>query len=392
MARLLLCCDNRIYAYGGRFYFQSPDACDFFYRYLRVFERIRIVARCENEQRLGDSRVLIDDNRIEYSPLPLFHGPREYINVYKSIEKEIRSVVNDCDAAILRLPNPINDRILPRIISSKIPYAVEIVACARDIAKTDHSLMHRLIWRWEDFQIRKACYNADGVSCVTRHYLQQYYYSKKKDHFDSYYSSLSIEEDFFMGPKQLKEGHVFIISHVANQVYLNSIKGHKEMIDMLVYIKHRNDIKMRFVGASYYGGVEEIIRYAEEKGVRDMIEFTGFLDRIQLKRLYAETDLIIFPSRSEGLPRVIIEAMAAGIPCVGSPVGGIPELLPDRMLCDCFNPGALANKVNRLLGDASLYNEISDYSFKKSQEYKAQVLQLRRDNFYSKLKSLVKTN
>ena len=61
---------------------------------------------------------------------------------------------------------------------------------------------------------------------------------------------------------------------------------------------------------------------------RDSIHFLGHKDNIE--QLYGAMDVFVLSSVAEGMPRAILEAMAAGVPCIATQVGGIPEILPNR--------------------------------------------------------------
>jgi glycosyltransferase involved in cell wall biosynthesis len=63
-------------------------------------------------------------------------------------------------------------------------------------------------------------------------------------------------------------------------------------------------------------------------GLRDRVEFIGYVPDEALPRLYSEADLVVLPTRAlEGFGLVLIEAMACGTPAMGTRVGGIPEVL-----------------------------------------------------------------
>jgi glycosyltransferase involved in cell wall biosynthesis len=65
------------------------------------------------------------------------------------------------------------------------------------------------------------------------------------------------------------------------------------------------------------------------------------------------------PSRTEGLPRALVEAMARALPSVGSAVGGIPELLDESCVVPPDDPVALAGAIRRLLSDPAAWEEQS---------------------------------
>ena len=62
-----------------------------------------------------------------------------------------------------------------------------------------------------------------------------------------------------------------------------------------------------------------------------------------------KNDVFIFPSKSEGLPRAVIEAMAVGLPCLSTPVGGIPELIDEEYLFDPLDEMGFTNAIKRFL-------------------------------------------
>jgi glycosyltransferase involved in cell wall biosynthesis len=97
-------------------------------------------------------------------------------------------------------------------------------------------------------------------------------------------------------------------------------------------------------------------------------------------------DLFVLPSRTEGLPRAMLEAMARALPCLGSTVGGIPELLPPE---DMVSPGdvtALARKIREVLADPPRMSRMSARNLEKAQAYREEILQERRVAFYQHVK------
>ena len=70
-----------------------------------------------------------------------------------------------------------------------------------------------------------------------------------------------------------------------------------------------------------------LMALAERIGISSRIQFVGQVTEGKpVRDILDKSDLFVLPSRTEGLPRAMIEAMARGLPCIGSAVGGIPEL------------------------------------------------------------------
>lgn len=387
MSKLLISCDEFIYEHDGIYYAANQEKYDLFERYLRVFDTIRLVCRCGKEQDLKSNRVpLNQDSRIEIVPVPMFHGIKEYACAYFRVGRSLYNICEGCDAAIIRIPSTLAIRVGYLVIRSGIPYACEVVYDAED-GWRGYKGLSRLAWKRIDQQMRELCSNADGVSCVTEHYLQRHYFSKKNGAFTGHYSSLALDKIFYGQPRLFPKEHVFVIAHLANQIGEQSAKGHKETIEAVKILKERGiEVRVKFAGNNRLGGVERFKHYAEELGVSNEVEFVGFLSREGVGSLLSEADLFVMPTRAEGLPRVIIEAMAKGLPCVTTPVSGNPELIEQHFLVPYEDVENLANRIEELCLSKELYEETSKINFERSKKYEASILQARRDSFYAKLK------
>lgn len=389
MSKVLMSCDDDLYHCNGVYYAASEEKLDFYRRYLRVFDELRLVARCVEETNLSSGRVRLD-SRIEYIPVPLFQGPKQYLLKYCKIGIILKNITKGCDAAILRLPSTIAMRVYDKVKESDIPYATEIVFDAHDGYLSSTSIIHRLLWKRIDNKMRKACYNANGVSCVTAHYLQQRYYTKRCDGFSTNYSSLALPKEFYGAPKTFPKGNRMKIVHVANQVQYAGRKGHNELIAAVANLKRQGiEVDVYFAGKDYFRGQSKLEELAKTLGVLDNIKFIGYINRKQLDDLLSTSDLFVLPTKAEGLPRVIIEAMAKGLPCISTNVSGNPELLGEHWLIDYSDVSTLAERIKELCTNAELYQEVSAINFHNSLEYEASVLEKRRDKFYKKLKSLI---
>jgi glycosyltransferase involved in cell wall biosynthesis len=105
------------------------------------------------------------------------------------------------------------------------------------------------------------------------------------------------------------------------------------------------------------GDVEAYEAKARELGIASFVRFAGWSDQQQVARLMARADLLVLPSYDEGLPLVILEALANGVAVVCSPVGEIPSVLTDGVNACFVQPGdvaGIAAGLRRVLNDAEL--------------------------------------
>ena len=390
MAKLLLSCDDSIFLNDGRYYAASQEKMDFYQRYLRVFDKLRLVTRCEVDKPMKQERIPLDvDSRIEYVAIPEFHGPQQYAKVYFRVGNVLRHITEGCDAAVLRIPSTIAMRVGKKVMKKGLPYACEVVFDAEDAWRGSKGL-NAQIWKKIDDDMRRMCASADGVSCVTEHYLQQHYFSNKPQSFSSHYSSLALDKTFFGNAKTYPNHQPFIIAHTSNQVAFNGRKGYNQIIEALKILKEKDvAVKVRFAGKDYQDGVTRLNAYAQQLGVDKMVEFVGFLNRKELDSFLTDADMYVMPTMAEGLPRVIIEAMSKGLPCITTPVSGNPELVSSPFLVDYYDIQTLAKRIEEFTINSQLYEQTSKENYERSLQYEASVLEKRRDDFYGKLYTLV---
>ena len=193
-------------------------------------------------------------------------------------------------------------------------------------------------------------------------------------------------------PKQYPQRSFFVIAHTSKQIQFNGRKGHKEVVTAINLLKQKGiDIRVRFAGSDYDNGIEKIHQYARLLGVDDKIEFVGYLDKLDLSLFLETSDLFVLPTKAEGLPRVIIEAMAKALPCISTKVSGNRELLDDIYLIENFyDVETLASCIENVIKNRNVYESVSKKNLEKSREYEASLLQQRRDLFYLNLKNCAK--
>lgn len=385
---LLLAADEYCCCYNGDYYV-SETGQTYIRRYLSVFDNVHVAFRTrfvEREEDLGKYCHKITSENVCFSSIPFFQGPKEFVRKYFSVMNSLKKGIQKCDFAILRLPSTTAFAALRVIQKHKIPYATEIVFDCQDAVVSSESFINKTIWRILHTMQVKACNNALGVSCVTKHYLQQHYFPTRKEAITSHYSSIELTPEFFLSERKFPNKDIFSLVHVANQVQFNSRKGHNELIKVLSMLnKKRKRAEIFFIGEDYNGGIALLSKLAEDLGVAEDVHFTGYLSKQELRQQLENADIAILPTRAEGLPRVVIEAMALGLPCITSSVSGNPELINKDFLVGYDDVAGMARACNSLIDSKEIYERESRENFAKSKEYSTEVLNPRRTQFYKSL-------
>lgn len=137
------------------------------------------------------------------------------------------------------------------------------------------------------------------------------------------------------------------------------VKGFDVLVKALARLV-THGLNVRLVLAGEGPRARELTVLARRLGVHDRIEFPGHVPHDRVSTLYQAADLFIMPCRvdgkgnRDGLPTVLLEALAHGLPVIATPVSGVPELIEDGrtgLLVPPEDPDALAAAVERLAAD-----------------------------------------
>ena len=150
-------------------------------------------------------------------------------------------------------------------------------------------------------------------------------------------NTLNIEED---------EKVIITVSRLVKK------NGLEHLIDAVSLLNKEQKIKLIICGT---GNEERKLReQAEKNNIKDRVLFLGNIDHRKIPQYLWLSDVFCRPSLSEGLGNVFLEAMAAGIPVIAAPVGGIPDFLSDGetgWFCEAGNPKSVAEKINYILDE-----------------------------------------
>ena len=372
----------------GKVWTKTIYGNDFWQRYLEVFDSIDIAARmCESSYEEVKGFLRVDGDNISFKPMPMARGGKEYIKHLPQILKRAREVTKDEVCAIVRLPSIIATFIYPHIVKQKIPHGIEVVA------NPNETFSNPVIRRILTSQLKKAAQTANGAAYVTQFALQKQYpsyastHGADNDHFEEYYSSITLSPERIGKPKRYEGKEKFSLVHTSNSISHDE-KGHSVVIKVIKALRDKGyDVEVNFIGDGSMRPTFE--KMSEDLGIGNYVHFTGWLSSSdEVARVLIENDIFIFPSISEGLPRSVIEAMAVGLPCVASNVGGIPELVTEEYVFDPKDVDGFASAIEKLITHPKLMDEESLRSIQKASEYTTPVLQSRRNAFYSKIRDL----
>jgi glycosyltransferase involved in cell wall biosynthesis len=137
---------------------------------------------------------------------------------------------------------------------------------------------------------------------------------------------------------------------------LVAIKGYPLLLDGIAQLAGEGrDVRLTLAGGGPDRGRLEA--QARQLGIAERVVFAGWKSQDELRDLYLNSDLCVLSSFAEGVPVVLMEAMATGVPCVAPRINGIPELIRDGidgLLFTASNVQELVAAIGKLMDDPEL--------------------------------------
>jgi glycosyltransferase involved in cell wall biosynthesis len=365
---------------------------DFWGRYLRVFDEVKAFARIKKVAAASHGNTPIALPGLSFETLDDFQGAWSYARHLCSLHRAAARALNSTDAIIIRTPSLCGTSLYVNLRRHNRPYAVEVVGDAYDVlarGALNHPLrpiLQSVLYLTQKWQCRDAC----GGAYVTKSALQKRY-PLSENAFESHYSSVELGSEWFdaESDEQRFERRVPTIVTVATlaQMY----KG----VDVLIRafatcVEDGMIANLRVIGDGQHREAMEAL--AERLGVSALVKFTGSVRSGEgVRRLLDDAHLFVLASRQEGLPRAMIEAMARGLPCIGTRVGGIPELLTDSDLVPPNDVPALALALKTCLANPRRLQSMSERNRAVAEHYASPLLTTRRDDFLRRLRVFTET-
>jgi len=200
---------------------------------------------------------------------------------------------------------------------------------------------------------------ADFVVCISRFARSQVMKLTSAGHWHKFeVCPLGVDPHRYTPVARGAENRPFTLLSVGR---LTSAKGQRVLVDAAAQLAAVGKaFRLIIVGTG--PDETELHRAVEAGGLSGYVEFTGALNQREVLDWYARADTFVLPSFAEGVPVVLMEAMACGIPCVTTRITGIPELIRDGrdgLLVTPSDSQELAAALARLMDDTELRDRLA---------------------------------
>jgi glycosyltransferase involved in cell wall biosynthesis len=371
----------------------------FWKRYLQVYDSVLVVSRVKPVDRIAPGWGKATGQGVEFCALPDYHGPWQYWRERRRIISGIREAIGRSNTFILRVPGMVGTLVWKNLPKGQ-DFAIEVVADPWDSLspgsiKSLGRPFFRLQWARN---LKKQCQQAAAAAYVTEYSLQKRY---PPGGWATYYSDVELSDDAIVDQSALAARFERVKAkaesdHPWRLCYVGSMSRLYKAPDVLIEavaqcIKGGMTLELTMVGDGQLR--PQLEKQAKTSGIADYVQFPGMaLAGKEVFDQLDKADLFVLPSRQEGLPRVMVEAMARGVPCIGSTVGGFPELLAAEDLVTPADVQALAEKIREVLSNTNKLEEMSKRNLETvNKKFRRQELNRRWVEFYKMVADICST-
>jgi glycosyltransferase involved in cell wall biosynthesis len=351
-------------------------------RYASLGDQVTFILR---EKSIASEQVgkmdQIQSKNFTFIAIPNFKSITGFFKHRRTVRQTICVAVQSHDVIVARMPSQAAGIAIREAKRLNKPLLVELVACTFD-AYWNHSWKGKLVAHYRFHAVKQIIRSCPYVMYVTQKFLQERYPTKGiqagiSDVELPVLDNRLLEKRLFK-IRQRSENQPLVLGTVAALAV--SYKRQADVIRAVARLK-RNGIIFYYqlVGEGDPAALQKIIN---KEHVQNEVTILGTRKHHEVFEFLDGIDVYIQPSKQEGLPRALVEAISRACPALGSNLAGIPELLDVSCL---FESGNIEELVSKLV---NLNNEFlikqAEQNFEKSKQYQNAVLNEIRKNFYNR--------
>lgn len=380
----------------GNYYTGGSYNKEVWNRYLSVFNEMTFLARMDS-QKYKKEYAMKHFNKFEIEVINFINVPNilssysSFLNIKlrKKRNKIIERAVLEHDYLIARIPSDEGYIAVKYAKKYNKPYLLEVVGCVWD-SLWNYSFSGKLLAPSKFLTMKKMVKNAPYAIYVTNKFLQGRYPTNGKStncsnvalsEFDKSIINKRIEKI-----NRLDFNKKLIIGTTAAVDV--KYKGQQYVIEALGRLKKQGitHLEYQLVGGGDKSYLESLaIKY----DVFDQVKFLGTKSHNEVFEWLDSIDIYVQPSRQEGLPRALVEAMSRGLPAFGAKTGGIPELIdPNYIFSNTKkNIEEICRIILLFINNKEVMKNQAKRNYLESKKYDRDLIEKRRRIFFEKFRN-----
>ena len=369
----------------GNYYTDGTYDANVWKRYIGISDEVTFLARFDantyTDEYIIEKFNIIPKGKINVETISnTYTSLKQYFNfkTRKDTRKKVKKLVSEADKIIIRLPCDEGYLAAKYAKEMNKDYLIECVGCVWD-ALWNYNYKGKLLATQKFIKMRKTIKFANYVLYVTKKFLQKRYPTKGRSINCSDVVLQDNEEEILnkkVNAIESKNGKIILGTLGAIDVPYKGQSYVIEAISKLVNLGY--DIEYQLVGN---GSINLLNRTVEKCNMKKNVKFLGAYPHDKVFDWLDNIDIYIQPSKLEGLPRALVETMSRGNICLGSDVGGIPELLDKEFLFKKCNVNQIRDKIEQTIKNYTKLKEQAILNYNKSKEYNTEILNERRTKF-----------
>ncbi|MDD1774322.1 MAG: glycosyltransferase family 4 protein, partial [Methanobacterium sp.] len=263
--------------------------------------------------------------------------------------------------------------ILPMLMSKLLNKKVYLALAA---SQENMSNINKDFFRFFNFLCRLNFYFADKIIVYSKNLVKEWDLARYEDKI-SIASQHIIDDKKFYKSKEINQrdniiGYVGRLS--PEKGVLNLVKAIPSIID------EREDLKFMVIGEGKLR--PEIEKYIEDNQLDESLQLKGWVSHDKLGEYLNDFKVLILPSYTEGLPGVILEAMACGTPVLSTAVGSVPDIIEDQTNGFLLEDNSISNIEKGVIKvlDYPELNRISQNGLETTKSYTLQEVVVKYKN------------
>jgi glycosyltransferase involved in cell wall biosynthesis len=378
--KLVVAIEHHFVETGGRIYTALSFGYEYWKEYLEVFDEVYVLARVGYSDVVPKDHFVADGPGVKFIYVPDYLGIPQFLIYLPGVFVAAFRAARLGTCFILRSGNVCTALWLCLKLLGK-PYSREVQGYIEEgiiqFTRHNYPLIGRAIARVSDHLARVQARGAFCASYVSQ-FCRSLYPTKNPDR-EFVFSSVRLTKELLRGPRS-EDDFKHKPFHVLSVGRLELEKGHHILVEAAHILRMRGveDWRMKIVG-----GGRQLNPLREKVEKLDLDSYVEIVGPVQYGEHLFEyldgADLFVLPSLTEGMPRSLIEAMARGLPAIGSRTGGTIELLSDSQLVVPGQSTLLAEAIASRIGRFDKLAANSRKNFEKaSTEYNQERMRQRK--------------
>lgn len=376
--------DFRFYEYKNQVYSSGQFSYENFWkkRYLKFYNEVNVIARGLSVNEKPKNSIIIAGNSINFikaGNLMSFKGILSYFDIKKTI-------INYCEKSniiIIRLPSSLG-LLAARICRKKnYKYIIEVVGSYYESMYYHGGLISKLLAIPLNLLMKFEVKESQKVLYVTNKYLQIKY---PNGNYNIACSDVEINNNI----KCIKERFAKIDNYSEKSKYIFGLvgslnvnyKGHNTAIKIMNILKKKGlNTELHFLGN---GNKEKWVKLAQKMNV-PLVFDNEKESGIEMENWYKNLDFLLLPSLTEGMPRVLVEALSVGCPVIASNVGDIPYILGVNNTTSPKDAKKYAFSILNYINNNNCLKDYINTNYDKvHNNFSSKLLNEKRNKFYEK--------